>query len=256
MTNRLVTSLSQKGRLAAMFHHVAVAILLLASSALADRLHHTLLNSSPTYHLLPSLSQDATLLINRDPTRDVHLTPVPTHLTSLYDLSKTADSLTPTRVLDPSPSKDPRLPNFSPNQDLQLELAPSYELISSSFTSLGHEVNPSPYYITSATDDVTHALSPEVLVPPETDDLITTTHGLNPTSSSDHNITHAPELSFIPSPNDPFLSNNTEAITLPNKNALPSLHHTTQGSAGSTEESGSNNTATITQEEFNSILTR
>ncbi|XP_071524738.1 uncharacterized protein [Panulirus ornatus] len=238
-----------KGRLAAMFHYVAVALLLLASSALADRLHQTLSN-------FPSLSQDSTFLINRDLTRDAHLTPVSTHLTSSYDLSKTTlHKVTPTRVLDPSPSKDPWLTNFSPNHDLELDLAPSYELKSSSFTSLNHELNPLiSQDKASTTDNIKQVISTQVLVPSKTDDL---SHGLmSSSSSSSHNNIHSPILPFIPSPLDPFLFNTSE-ITLPNnKNALPSPHNTTHGITVSTESSSSNSNATITQEEFNSILTR
>ncbi|XP_042214780.1 uncharacterized protein LOC121861214 [Homarus americanus] len=262
------------GRIASMFHYVVVALLVLASSAVGESLHQTLLSSSPTRHLLSSLSVDPVLRQSRGLTHDLDLTPVPVHLSSLYALSKATDSLIqatdglsqaePTPVLHPSPSKDSVYQSDSePEQDF--DLTPTHDLQSSSVISHSHASYPLPSpTINPSTYKITHNMSTQAVAAPKVNDLITIeSHALSPYSSSSHIVIHPSVPPFIPSPIDPYLTHLSETIHVPINNALstsavPPHHNTTAPEDGlSRLNSSSNiNSATISQEEFNSILTR
>lgn len=255
------------GRGAAMFHYVAAALLVLACSSLGDDLNKTSESTSPGHYLLPSLREDPVLLSSQDPTHDLKMAPFLTHHTTLYDLSKPAYSPTQTKstlVSHLSPSvKSVLAPSPITHTVMELDVIPTDELRSSSTIYLRHIRSPTPLHNkNTATHNNTHATSNHVLVMSETGHLrATASHALS-SSSSRSLIIHSSASSFAPSPVDPFLSGltasaseSTTAIAISSK---PPHHNSTVLNDGSPllNKSIDTESATVSQEEYNSILTR
>ncbi|XP_045605931.2 uncharacterized protein [Procambarus clarkii] len=259
------------GRVVAMLESVVVAILVWTSSVLGQDLHHTSLSHSSTHHLLPSLSEDLILLSSHDATRYSDSSPVPTHL-SLDEMSKTpyrGSQAKPTKVIDQSPSTTPViLTHYDSHQAAELDLNPTQDLQSASITHLRHipSLSSSPD-LNPITNSINHSITSQVLVLSKTDRLVTRESQVLSPSSSDYVIRSSvpPLATSQVEPSLPILDGEgkvsatpTNAVTITTTATQVPHPNSTAGDGASPmlKRSVDKESATLTQEEFNSILTR